>query len=56
MLDGDMKVASNIWFPADFNRRNLSLEQSTTGNASEGCTSPGLDANQTCLSSFYLLG
>lgn len=56
MLDGDMKVASNIWFPADFNRRNLSLEQSTTGNASEGCTSPGFGCESNLLIQLLPLG
>jgi ABC-2 type transport system permease protein len=41
LLDGNMEMASNIWNPANFDRRDLSIIDSGNGGTAGDCTYPG---------------
>jgi ABC-2 type transport system permease protein len=49
MVDGDAKLASNVWNPASFKKRNLNLEGSNTSGGSGDCVSPGFGCESNLL-------
>lgn len=56
LVNDDMNVAANVWTPANFNKRNLSLEGSRTGKYLGDCISPGIGCESNLLIQLLPLG
>lgn len=41
LLDGNLQMASSIWNPGSFNRRDLSMEGTASNRTVGDCTTPG---------------
>jgi ABC-2 type transport system permease protein len=49
LLGGDIEMASNVWSPANYVRRDLSIISSQDGTSPEACTTPGYTCESNAL-------
>lgn len=56
LLGGDMEMASNIWYPADFIRHDLSKTGGASGDSSGECMTPGYTCESNALIQLLPLG
>ena len=56
LLDGDMQMASNIWNPGNFNRRDLSVEGAASNSNAGDCTTPGYTCESNALIQLLPIG
>jgi ABC-2 type transport system permease protein len=56
LLKNDMQLASNIWNPGHFNRRNLSLESSRGGSSAGDCATPGYTCESNAIIKLLPIG
>lgn len=49
LLGGDIEMASNVWSPANYVRRDLSIISSQDGTSPEACTTPGYTCESNTL-------
>jgi ABC-2 type transport system permease protein len=56
LLDSDMQIASDIWNPGNYNRRNLSLEAAGSSSSAGDCTTPGYTCESNALIQLLPIG
>jgi ABC-2 type transport system permease protein len=56
LLDGDMDIASHIWNPANFSKKDLSVDASGDGAAAGDCLTPGYSCESNILIQLLPLG
>lgn len=56
LLNNDIQLASNIWNPGHYNRRNLSLESSEGGRPAGDCTTPGYTCDSNAIIKLLPMG
>ena len=56
MLGGDMEMASNIWFPANFNEHDLSQTNLASEGSSDDCLTPGYGCESNALIEMLPIG
>ncbi len=49
LLDGNIEMASNVWSPANYVRRDLSIISSQDGTSPEECSTPGYTCESNAL-------
>ena len=49
LLGGDIEMASNVWSPANYVRRDLSIISSQDGTSPEACSTPGYTCESNAL-------
>lgn len=56
LLDSDIQIASDIWNPGNYNRRNLSLEAAGSSSSAGDCTTPGYTCESNALIQLLPIG